>query len=175
MKKKPFDFAAQRSSLKDFSYYQQHFTLHPKQLSGCALPVRLAWRSIPFRKRFFPTVMNTQGVYAFSVRHVEGGLPPHGYVVYIGQTGAKKSETNRTLRTRVKEYHREKKEGTRLHVAEFLNKWAKCLSFHYAPVKPGSADLLELETKLNDALMPPYSVRDFSADIRKRKRLLEKK
>jgi hypothetical protein len=34
--------------------------------------------------------------------------------------------------------------------------------------------LLNIETKLNDALIPPYSVGDFSPEIRRLKRISEK-
>ena len=60
-----------------------------------------------------------------------------------------------------------------MHVWEFLNKWDGCLFFHFAPVDAKQADLAEIEQRLNDAMMPPYSRCDFSAEIRKRKRIWE--
>jgi hypothetical protein len=54
-----------------------------------------------------------------------------------------------------------------------LNKWKGLLFFYFAPVDPAIASLLDVEAKLNDAMIPPYSQQDFSADIRKKKNILE--
>lgn len=164
---KSYDFASHRAKQRDLAYYTQRFLLHPKQLLKCNLPTRLHWRRISFKKSAFNSVVNQSGVYAFAVGHETAQLPPHSYVLYIGQTGAKRND--RTLRQRVKEYYLEKTTGKRPNISEFLNKWDTCLFFYFAPLDPHSADLLKIEAKLNNALMPPYSVKDFSPDIRKRK------
>jgi hypothetical protein len=173
MSNKLFDFASHKAKQQDFTYYEQHFFLRPKQITKFTPTVGLVWHRIPFQKKSFSTVAKLPGVYAFTVGHHARGLPPHAYVLYIGQTGAKRKD--RTLRQRVKEYYLEKTTGKRPLVAEFLNKWETCLFFYYAPLDPNSTNLLELERRLNDALMPPYSLMDFSPEIRKRKRLLEAK
>lgn len=172
--KQPYDFARRATEEKNFRHYKQHFWLNPKQLRAFTLPVQLTWFRVPFRARVLGTVINRPGVYAFSVAHDAGGLPPHGYVLYVGQTGAKKKGNIRTLRQRAKEYFREKKTGSRPHIASFLNKWSKCLYFYYAQLDPAVVNLLDVETKLNDALIPPYSVGDFSPEIRRLKRITEK-
>jgi hypothetical protein len=174
MTKKPYDFARRETEEKNFRHYKQHFWLNPKQLRGCSLPVQLNWSRVPFRAKLLPTVINKPGIYAFSVAQDGCGLPPHGYVLYVGQTGAKKKEHDRTLRQRAREYFREKTTGSRPHIASFLNKWSKCLYFYYAQVDPTKINLLNIETKLNDALIPPYSVGDFSPEIRRLKRISEK-
>lgn len=97
--------------------------------------------------------------------HHESGLPPHSYVLYIGQTGARAN--GRTLRLRIGNYFEEQTNPKRAHIYKFLNKWKTCLTVHFAAVDPKKADLLKVEAKLNDALIPPYSIRDFSPRIRK--------
>jgi hypothetical protein len=166
------DFAADLSYQKDLSFYTQRFNLDPQRLAGLRLPVELKWHRIRFLIDDVNDVLPQPGVYAFAIGHENPGLPPHGYVIYIGQTGAKKNE--RTLRHRVKEYFREKTRPKRGHVHYFLNKWDQCLFFHFAPVDPGTVNLLSLEAQLNDAFMPPYSRQDFSPEIRRRKRIWEK-
>lgn len=151
--------------------FRQHFTLDPKQLRSIVLPVKLEWKTVQFQKRNLPNIAKLKGVYAFSVAHHEAGLPPHNYVLYIGQTGARAAE--RTLRIRIRNYFNEETNPKRAHVYKFIKKWKTCLLVHFAPVDTTKADLLDIEAKLNDALMPPYSVGDFSPQIRKAKRLME--
>jgi hypothetical protein len=173
MPPKLFDPAAQQIAQRNFRHYEQQFYISPKQLRGCLLPAKLTWNRVPFKKKQLRMITNQPGVYAFSVLHDSGNLPPHGYVLYVGQTGGKKKAQHRTLRQRAREYYREKTAGRREHVALFLNKWSKCLYFYYAQLDPTTVDLLDVESKLNDALIPPYSVADFSPKIRKSKRIAE--
>lgn len=165
------DIAGIVSKEEQLSRFRQHFTLDPKQLRGLELDVNLEWQTVRFTKRNVTSVAKLRGVYAFAVAHTEGSLPPHSYVLYIGQTGAKPNE--RTLRKRVGDYFNETHNPKRPHVYKFLKKWRTCLLFHFAPLDPHEVDLLDIEAKLNDALMPPYSVNDFSPEIRKAKRLME--
>lgn len=169
--RKPYDFASQRERQKEFAYFSQRFLLHPKHLLKCNLPSHLCWRRVQFKKSTLDSVINQAGVYAFAIGLESAQMPPHSYVLYIGQTGAKRND--RTLRQRVKEYYLERTAGRRPHISEFLNKWKRCLIFHFAPLDPTTIDLLKVEKKLNDALMPPYSVQDFSPEIRRRKRIEE--
>jgi len=170
MANKPFNPARQLLEQRAFGHYRQTFTINPKQLRGCTLPAKLVWSRVPFKKSKLATVANEPGVYAFSVLYDAADLPPHGYILYVGQTGAKK-KGQRTLRQRAREYYREKTGGRREQVAFFLNKWARCLYFYYAQLNPATVDLLQIESKLNDALLPPYSVADFSPKVRKLKRI----
>jgi hypothetical protein len=166
-----FDPAAQQIEQRNYRHYEQTFTINPRQMRGCTLPTKLVWNRVPFKKNKLKGITNRPGVYAFSVLHDTADLPPHGYVLYVGQTGAKTKAQHRTLRQRAREYFREKTTGSREHVALFLNKWAKCLYFYYAQLDPATVDLIDIENKLNDALLPPFSVGDFSPKIRKMKRI----
>src|ERR1035438_1992753 len=163
------DFATHAADQKEIAYYTQSFILHPKQLQGLQLPVSLAWQRIPFLSHNATSVTEKPGVYAFVIQHEAQGLPPHGYIAYIGQTGAKRKD--RTLRDRFKDYFGERKRPKRPRIYELLNKWEECLVFHFARIDPGVANLLDIEAKLNDAIMPPYSQQDFSAEIRMKKQI----
>jgi hypothetical protein len=151
--------------------FRQQFTLDPKQMRGIDLPVQLKWQTIRFLKSNISQVAKLPGVYAFAISHQHGDLPPHSYVLYIGQTGAKPNE--RSLRARIGDYFREPKSPKRAHIYKLLKTWKTCLLFHFAPIDRKATDILEIERKLNDALLPPYSVGDFSPEIRKAKRILE--
>jgi hypothetical protein len=165
------DFAAHSTRQKDFGYYCQTFTLHPKQLGSLKLPVDLKWNRIRFAKENADQVLEQPGVYAFVISHDDPGLPSHGYVLYIGQTKGKK--TTRSLRVRMKEYFREQERPKRPRIYEMLNKWKGFLFFYFAAVDPAVVNLLDVEAQLNDAMIPPYSQQDFSAEIRKRKHISE--
>jgi hypothetical protein len=168
---KYLDFASHAVVQKEIEYYTQRFILRPRQLVDLSLPVVLNWQRIRFVKKYSSSVVEAPGIYAFVIQHDGLGLPPHGYVAYIGQTGAERQK--RTLRDRFNDYFGEKKRPKRKHIWELLNKWDECLFFHFAPVDVKRADLAKIEQQLNDAMMPPYSRFDFSADIRKRKRIWE--
>lgn len=171
---KAVDFARHSAKQRDMSYYAQRFILYPKSLRALQLPVSLHWERLRFSKANLKKIALNPGVYAFVVGEDDTNLPAHGYVLYIGQTGAKAHD--RTLRERASEYFAEKQKANpkRMDVYEFLNKWQRCLFFHFAPVDPSTSDLLGIEMKLNDALLPPHSSKDFSPEIRTRKRIWEK-
>jgi len=152
--------------------YSPRFSLDPKGMAKLVLPVGLTWQETVFDKANVQTVTKKPGVYAFAIRHPKAGLPPHGYVLYIGQAGAGKKA--RTLRMRFSEYFRDKSRPKRVHVYYFHNAWEACLTFHFAPVDPkAAAKLLKIEAALNDAMMPPFSVNDFTAEVRAMKRFGE--
>jgi len=163
------DFADFSVRQKELDHYSQTFILHPKHLQSFVTTAKLDWHHIRFQKANISQVPAEAGVYTFAVNHDGSGLPPHGYVLYVGQTGGKRND--RTLRDRAREYFREKAGGKRLHVWWFLNKWDGCVIFSFVPLNPKAINLLQIESKLNDALMPPYSIKDFSPEIRARKKL----
>lgn len=166
------DFAAHEAEQKDMAYYTQRFVLHPKQLQGLQLPVSLSWQKTVFSVTNAASVADESGVYAFVIQHDGNGLPPHGYVAYIGQTGAKKHD--RTLRARFRDYLNDKKRAKRPRIWALLNKWETCLVFHFAPLDAKSVDLLDVEARLNDAMIPPIPRNDFSTTVmRSRKNIWE--
>jgi len=165
------DFIDHETEQKDIAYYTQRFVLHPKFLQGLQLPVSLTWQQTPFLPQNASAVVKETGIYAFVIQHDAKGLPPHGYVAYIGQAGAKKH--SRTLQARFKEYLNNKKRPKRPRIWALLNKWETCLVFHFAAIDAKSVNLLEVEAKLNDAMFLPYPQNDFSPSIRPKKNIWE--
>ena len=166
----PYDLPAVQEKLSRQVLHSPRFCLDPANMAALALPIVLQWRQKQFSKKNAARIAEQPGVYAFAIVHGQIGLPPHGYILYIGQVGAKSGPT-RTLRARFKEYLREK--GKRPLVAYFLNTWKTSLVFHFASLDPNTVDLLDVERRLNDAMIPPFSQRDFSPEIRQMKRLAE--
>ncbi len=164
----PPDFAKHDKEMSHLSRHEQRFILSPRRFKGGVPLPPLNWATVNFNAQQIKTVVAQPGMYAFSVVANRLGLPPHGFVLYIGQTGAKHDA--RTLRIRAGEYLKEKKTGKRRHVWEFLNKWSGHLHFHFAPLDPKTNDLEDVEKNLNDALMPPYSVNDFTLEIKAQKK-----
>ena len=163
-----------KATLGEMKSYSPRFSLNPKNMDKIALPVVLTWQQTLFKKENTSLVVDKPGVYAFAIQHPKADLPPHSYVLYIGQSGAGKGKKARTLRVRFTEYFREKRKPKRPLVHYFLNAWDGCLSFYFAPVDPKATKLLDVEIILNDAMMPPFSINDFTAEVRARKRLSER-
>jgi len=166
-----YDFDA---NLKDLKHFQQEVILSPAHWSGFAPPAPLDWRFVRFNAANQPQIPEERGIYAFVVQFQDHSalplrLPPHGYIMYAGITGHVGPE--RTLRMRYGDYLRDQRRAKRLSIYSMLNKWSEHLFFHYSIV-PQAAALDQLETALNDAVIPPYVTNDFSAEIRALVRVL---
>ena len=82
--------------------------------------------------------------------------------MYVGQAGAGKS--NHTLRARFGNYLANQRTSKGRHrIFYMLNAWGASLEFHYAPLPTRKRDLIQLETRLLDALRPPFTDRTYSA------------
>jgi hypothetical protein len=121
---------------------------------------QLAWNYGEFNRQSHQSVPDFPGVYCFFVGHPGPSLPPVGYPLYAGQT-------ERTLYIRYGDYLREKdSKFGRAHVRKFLNVfWGEVL-FAFAVFSGDRDQVITLERRLNDALMPAYSRNDFSADTK---------
>jgi hypothetical protein len=131
----------------------------------------LSWQSISYGEGDIAKVPDDQrGVYAFALCEPSAVLPPHGYVLYIGIAGRRKSK--RSLRARYKDYLDEKQVRKRSRIARMIGTWHKVLRFYFVPVEDSfsSADLEKLEMQLNTALMPPFSEGDLEAETKKKRR-----
>jgi hypothetical protein len=153
-------------------FFRQHFTLWPEHLMGMKIPVTLQWQSVQFLPANQDGVSPLRGIYAFVIQHPNTDLPPHGYVAYVGITG--NAADRRTLQVRFGEYLRDQQSLDRLAVSRMLRKWRDCLYFHFAEVPDKKIDLSTIEKAVNDALIPPFSTQDFSAEIRQAKNVAEK-
>jgi hypothetical protein len=124
----------------------------------------LSWTFVDFNKGGAAAVPAVAGFYCFFVGPAPANLPPAGYPLYAGET--------QNLQKRYGNYLVEKNSKTgRDHVKKFLKVFEDEVRFAFAewpssspPVtKPG---LRAVEKELNDALMPQYSRKDFSAAVK---------
>lgn len=123
----------------------------------------LKWSFVDFAKGGHTAVPEKPGYYCFFVGPASAGLPPAGYPLYAGET--------QDLRQRYRNYLTEKsaKRG-RVHVKKFLKVFEGEVRFAYSPIDPptpSDADSRrKVEKDLNDALIPEYSRKDFSAEVK---------
>lgn len=130
----------------------------------------LSWDSISYGDSELNQVPNDRrGVYAFAVCHQSNVLPPHGYVLYIGIAGR---NSDRSLRERYRDYLTPGRLSKRDGIKAMIGRWHEVLRFFFAPVGDdfSSDDLQKLERQLNTALIPPYSVRDMDADVKRKRK-----
>lgn len=158
----------------DFRYYEETFALVPERLNSFEKPLDLEWQCVKFREENKSLVSPKKGVYAFVIKGGSDGLPPHGYILYVGIS--RKRKRSIYLRTRYGEYIKEQqriengKEAERSQIGDMLFRWRHAMYFYYCAIDSDDVDLEDLERKLNDALVPPISTQDFTASVRKAKR-----
>lgn len=142
----------------------KRFFLSPARWSASKVSISVNWSPpIPFTKVNSSKIPAKSGVYAFIVRHVNNHFPDHGFIMYIGITGA--NNNGRTLKDRYSDYLREIIRKKRPKIHYMLNKYPDDLHFTFSEIDP-AVDLEALELDLNDAILPPVVIKDFSAEIR---------
>lgn len=120
----------------------------------------LDWQYTPFERKRVQLISRNPGVYCFHVGHKLNCLPPFGLSLYGGCTES-------SLRNRCLNYFWEKDAAQgREHVRVFLKVFEGDLTLGWSEVDIKKFDIKTLEKHLNDALMPPYSVKDFTAKIK---------
>lgn len=129
--------------------WKKPFTLSPTLWRGYANTTPLTWTLVRFTDTGFNAVPKSSGIYAFVIRHANAMFPPHGYIAYIGITG-------RTLRTRYREYLREKARCKRPHIHKLLTRFPDDLDFYFSTTD-AAVDLKALETDLLEAIDPPLN------------------
>lgn len=151
-------------TVHSYKKYQERFALRPASWRAFSTSRRLTWSKVRFNVGNKAAIPKVRGVYAFVVGGEHDSLPPHGYVMYIGETG---HGNNRTLRVRFGEYLKEQQTEKRPGVHYMLKCWRTCLYFCYAEITDRRLNLKKLEKALNDAMFPPFSTNDFTATIRR--------
>ena len=152
--------------------YKIEVTLVPEQMMTQEYDVNLLeWNSVLFDNNDGLNEIpdDKRGIYAFAVSKSNKVLPPHGYILYIGIAG---KDSNRSLRERYKDYLNARSVLKREGIAKMIVNWHKVLYFYFAPVDENitSEVLKKLEKQLNTALIPPFSINDLEADVKKKKR-----
>jgi hypothetical protein len=137
----------------------RRFYISPARWRTSRVSFPLVWSRVRFSAANRKNVPAKKGVYAFIVRHRNNHYPPHGYIMYIGIT-------HRTLRTRYGDYLQEKVRDKRPRVHYMLNKYEDDLYFYFVAFDGDAVDLAKLEVDLNDSILPPIVVKDFTAEIR---------
>lgn len=138
---------------------------NPGRWSGFCARHDLAWTYTPFLCTEVEGISDNPGLYCFHIGHGLSCLPGWGLSLYGGST-------KRSLRVRCQEYFREQHSARgRRHVRMFLSVFEGELTFAWTEVDPATIDLRSLEKEFNDAMLPHYSVKDFSADILAARRL----
>ena len=147
--------------LEDFRLWR--LVLSPPQWRSCNLPVRLAWRSVRFKRANASQVPNNaRGVYTFVVKPGIANHPSCAYLMYVGKA------ERQVLRDRFSQYFAEKDKGEtsrRPHVTELLVKWQDFLWFYYAKISDATK-IKRVEDELLAAYLPP-SNRAFPSRIRR--------
>ena len=137
------------------------FIVSPAEFHRADFRPRLAWQSVKFTKASHGSIPEEPGLYAFVVRIPFDGLPQHGWVMYIGQTGDGTSSA--TLRSRYGQYLRDQRACKRAMVFLMLNLWDGHLEFFFTPQPRRKADLETMETQLLGAFRPPFTDRTYPA------------
>ncbi len=149
--------------LKTVGIYQKKFLLWRTQWDAYTDPqTPLNWKCVKFEQDNKSKIPTKKGVYAFFIEPGIAKFPSHAYLAYIGQAG---HESDGNLQKRFEGYLQEKKRPKRIHIYRMLNLWEDYLYFYYAEIDPTQIDLEQLEQKLLDTFIPPFSKVGYSAEI----------
>jgi len=156
----------------EIAKYKPNFVLSQECMTKNEYIVRtLSWDSVSYgvMEEIDRIPDDKRGVYAFAVCRQNEVLPPHGYVLYIGIAGR---NSTRSLRQRYKDYLKKSYIRRRPKINRMIGTWYEILKFFFAPVEEdvSSDDLKTLESQLNTALLPPFSVNDLKAEVRRKRR-----
>ncbi|WP_298362762.1 hypothetical protein [uncultured Litoreibacter sp.] len=159
------DLAAKKNDPKTpLDFYREHVVnvfVWPDAWRNAAASEALNWVKVEFGADTIEDVPEQRGVYAFCICVKNSIMPPHGVLVYFG-------ETSRTLRQRYREYVRDSERGAKRPRFENLFRlWPDDLDFFFAPIGDEDCDLRTIEQTLNDAVIPHCVIKDFSAEIRR--------
>lgn len=136
---------------------------HPKRWTKFCNDFHLNWQAVPFRRGGAAVLPQAAGFYCFFVGEPPAHLPRVLFPLYAGETV--------DLRRRYQDYVREKNNPDgRIPVREMLHVFSGEVGFAYALFAGERPERLAIEKQLNDALMPWYGTKDFSADVKRGRR-----
>jgi len=126
-------------------------------------PIALNWTRIAFGEATRTQVPTVRGLYVFTVVAPTLGLPEHGYILYVGETG---NTGGATLRFRYGQYLANlNNEDGRPAVFYMMDNWKDDLFFNFVPVPDATIDVKAIQNSFIDALIPPVNKRDIDAKI----------
>jgi len=123
----------------------------------------LDWQKIRFGEAHHSSVPEERGIYVFTVELSPTKLPGHGYILYVGITGA---DSAANLYKRYAQYlgHLKNQDG-RPAVYFMLDNWADDLFFNFVTLPNTKVDLAKIEKSIINAVIPPVNKRDLEATI----------
>lgn len=151
------------ATIKNYTFT---ITLNADRISTPLIPPlsSLNWQSIKFNadNEIHHVPDDKRGVYALVISTDANPMPTHGYIMYIGIAGR---DSNRSLRSRYKDYLTTSKVIRRPKINTLIANWRSVLRFFFAPVDDAfpNADLKALEVNLNTAWTPPCVESDVDA------------
>ena len=101
---------------KYYKANQTAFFLDIKKWRSFKTLHKIDWEVVPFRTESRDKIPKEPGLYAFIISSDHPKLPPHSYVLYVGQSGDGTSQHN--LRMRFGDYLRDQKNGASRHAVD---------------------------------------------------------
>lgn len=150
------DLTIEADELEKFRY---SFRLSPVLWDRYRGPEDLEWECAPFGRRSLEVIPEAAGVYAFCVRPLIGGNLCGSYLLYVGMT-------DRSLRTRCREYLAKAKKGVeRPKVQRMLRLFSGTEHLFFCFTVVSDHDPASVEESLLEATVPPACAA-FPASVR---------
>lgn len=168
---KIFDIVSSKSDAKTaMDFYREHQVityLWPEAWRSVTVPQLPSWQKVKFgdgdKKENIPS---KPGIYALRINIDHSALPSNGVIAYIGISSD-------SLRKRYGDYLYERKEGSkRPKIRNLLDLWGNNLDFVFWVIERKLATLKKIEKRLNDAVMPPFNINDFSGEVKRIRKIL---
>lgn len=146
-----------------FEANRKPFFVHPESWKAFKPGTPLNWSKVKFEVASRPLIPTVRGVYIFSLEAEIPEFPPHGYILYVGETGDKSSAT---LRERFNRYllDQKKQEG-RARVTDMLIRWSGDLTFYFVAVPDTTISVKSIQDAFIAAAIPPVNKTDFTGDV----------
>lgn len=141
--------------------YKVEFVINPFAWVATDIEPHWVWDYVPFAQDSHQHLPDEPGLYAFVMQVPFEGVTPHGWVLYLGETGDGLSA--HTLKKRFKDYWREREGNKRLDIHVMLNAWDTDLRFYYLALPSEKHRLKQIETRLLDTFKPPFTKQGYSA------------
>jgi hypothetical protein len=146
-----------------FKGHEHAFYLDAASWRGFTSPVALHWQRVRFGEATRNQVPQVRGLYVFTLEVTDIGLPSHGYIMYVGETG---NTSAATLRSRYGQYLRDlAKQDGRPAVYYMMENWRDDLFFNFVEIPDSTIDVKAIQNGFIDAVIPPVNKRDMDAKI----------
>ena len=167
---KIFDIVSRKKAKKAAKdYYLEHQIiayLWPDAWRDVTFPQLPNWQKVKFGGSDTKKIPRKPGVYALRINIDHSAIPGNGLIAYFGISGD-------SLRDRYGDYLNERKSGSkRPKIEELLDLWGDSLDFVFWVHERKLPTLKKIEKRLNDAVMPPYNIDDYSGEIRRIRKVL---